>query len=89
MLGPMATTRRRVPWRARVQTSDFSWIKGEDLDGGRTRSRVPSRYGIALAILDDDPGVRPAAHSNVASKAQWFTITDDLPQFPESRGSAR
>ncbi len=40
-----------------------------------------SRYGIALATLDDDPGVRPAAHVFVSSKAPWFTITDDLPQF--------
>jgi hypothetical protein len=42
-----------------------------------------SRYGIALATLDDDPGVRPATHIFVSSKATWFTITDDLPQFPE------
>ena len=44
---------------------------------------APSRYGIALATLDDDPGARPLAHVFVASKAPWFTITDDLPQFPE------
>jgi hypothetical protein len=46
---------------------------------------APSRYGIALAVLDEDPGVRPAAHNYVAYKAPWFTITDDLPQFPEGR----
>ena len=46
---------------------------------------APSRYGIALATLDDDPGVRPLAHIFVASKAPWFTITDDLPQFAEAR----
>jgi hypothetical protein len=46
---------------------------------------APSRYGIALATLDDDPGVRPLAHVFVASKAPWFTITDDLPQFAEGR----
>jgi hypothetical protein len=46
---------------------------------------APSRYGIALALLDDDPGVRPAAHVYVAYKAPWFTITDNLPQFPEGR----
>ena len=50
--------------------------------------QVSSRYGIGLATLDDDPGVRPACHSYVASKAPWFTITDDLPQFPEARGQA-
>jgi hypothetical protein len=40
-----------------------------------------SEYGIALGTLDDDPGVRPLAHIFVASKAPWFEITDDLPQF--------
>ena len=54
-----------------------SWTAQHDPD-------VPSRYGIALATLDDDPGVRPLSHSHVASKAPWFTITDDLPQFPEA-----
>jgi hypothetical protein len=59
-----------------------AWVAASDPE-------VPSRYGIALATLDEDPGVRPAAHTFVASKAPWFTITDDLPQFPESRGSAQ
>jgi len=40
------------------------------------------QYGIALAILDDPPA-RPALHCFVASKAPWFEITDDLPQYPE------
>jgi hypothetical protein len=42
-----------------------------------------SQYGVALAILDDDPPVRPACHVFVGSKAPWFEITDDLPQYPE------
>jgi hypothetical protein len=45
--------------------------------------QAPSRYGIALATLDDDPGVRPLAHIFVGSKAPWFEITDDLPQHAE------
>ena len=49
---------------------------------------APSRYGIALATLDDDPGVRPAAHAFVANKAPWFEITDDLPQYPRLPGIA-
>ena len=44
---------------------------------------APLRYGIALATLDGDPGVRPTAHIFVSSKAPWFAITDDLPQFSE------
>jgi len=38
-------------------------------------------YGVPLGALDDDPGVRPELHVHVASKAPWFTVTDDLPQF--------
>jgi hypothetical protein len=44
--------------------------------------RSLSQYGIPLAILDDPP-VRPACHVFVGSKAPWFEITDDLPQYAE------
>jgi hypothetical protein len=40
-----------------------------------------SYYGVPLGVLDGDPGVRPELHVHVASRAPWFTITDDLPQF--------
>jgi len=40
------------------------------------------QYGVALALLDDPPA-RPALHCFVASKAPWFEITDDLPQYSE------
>jgi hypothetical protein len=40
-------------------------------------------FGIALGTLDDDPGIRPESHIFVGSKAPWFEITDDLPQYPE------
>jgi hypothetical protein len=43
----------------------------------------PERLGLPLGTLDDDPGARPAAHVFVGSKAPWFEITDDLPQFAE------
>jgi len=36
---------------------------------------------VTLGTLVDDPAIRPAAHIFVGSKAPWFTITDDLPQF--------
>jgi hypothetical protein len=41
----------------------------------------PEVYGLALGTLDDDPGVRPAFHVFVGSKAPWHEITDDLPQY--------
>jgi hypothetical protein len=40
-------------------------------------------YGIALATLDADPGVRAVRHDFVASKAPWFEITDELPQHEQ------
>jgi hypothetical protein len=33
--------------------------------------------------LTDDPTIRPTKHIFVGSKAPWFTITDDLPQYEE------
>ena len=36
---------------------------------------------VAMGTLTDDPSIRPSAHIFVGSKAPWFTITDDLPQY--------
>lgn len=33
--------------------------------------------------LDGDPEVRPIVHIHTASKAPWYEITDDLPQFAD------
>jgi hypothetical protein len=49
----------------------------------QSHSQILTEYGIALSTLDDDPGVRPESHCFVRSKAPWFEITDDLPQYPE------
>lgn len=38
---------------------------------------------VALGTLTDDPAIRPTAHIFVGSKAPWFTITDDLPQYDQ------
>ena len=38
---------------------------------------------VPMGALDDDPGVRPAEHIFVASKAPWFEIVDALPQHAE------
>jgi hypothetical protein len=37
----------------------------------------------ATGLLDHDPQVRPALHMFVGSKAPWWSITDDAPQFEE------
>jgi hypothetical protein len=36
---------------------------------------------VAMGTLVDAPTIRPAAHIFVGSKAPWFTIADDLPQY--------
>ena len=36
---------------------------------------------VAMGSLVDAPSIRPTEHIFVGSKAPWFEITDDLPQF--------
>jgi hypothetical protein len=38
---------------------------------------------VAMGSLEDEPSLRPTGHIFVGSKAPWFEITDDLPQFEE------
>ncbi len=48
--------------------------------------RVSPERGVVVVpagSLDSDPGVQPLAHIFVGSKASWFDITDQLPQYTE------
>lgn len=38
---------------------------------------------VTMGTLVDDPSIRPTAHIFVGSRAPWFAITDDLPQYEE------
>jgi hypothetical protein len=38
---------------------------------------------VSLGTVLGDPGLRPEVHIFVGSKAPWYEITDDLPQFEE------
>jgi hypothetical protein len=40
-----------------------------------------TRVHVTMGTLVDTPTIRPSAHIFVSSKAPWFTITDDLPQY--------
>jgi len=73
--------------------SDRLLVFGED-DGNNTRCAVcgsllfsvvrDGRYvHVALGSLVDAPAIEPRGHIFVGSKAPWFEITDDLPQFEE------
>jgi hypothetical protein len=46
--------------------------------------RHPEVLGFPLGTLDTDPGVKPARHVFVGSKAPWYDITDSLPQSDEA-----
>ena len=37
---------------------------------------------VGLGSLVDTPTIRPMFHMFVASKAEWYEITDSLPQYP-------
>ena len=52
-------------------------------DCGSKLPHVRNRVVIPAGSLDDDPGIRPALHIFVASKAPWFAICDDLPRYDE------
>jgi hypothetical protein len=41
---------------------------------------------VGMGSLIDTPSIRVSAHIFVGSKAPWFEITDDLPQFEEYAG---
>jgi hypothetical protein len=41
---------------------------------------------VAMGSLVDAPSISPTEHIFVGSKAAWFEITDDLPQFDEHSG---
>jgi hypothetical protein len=52
--------------------------------GGAPRiSRERGVASIPAGTLDSDPGIRPEAHIYVGSKAPWFEISDDIPQYAE------
>lgn len=38
---------------------------------------------VTLGTFEDTPTIRPSAHIFVGSKARWYSITDQLPQFDE------
>jgi catechol 2,3-dioxygenase-like lactoylglutathione lyase family enzyme len=38
---------------------------------------------VAMGSLVDEPTIRPTKHIFIGSKAPWFDITDDLPQYEE------
>lgn len=56
---------------------------------GTDDGRVTS---ITLGTVEGDPGIRPELHMFAGSRAPWYEISDDLPQYdewpPDDRESA-
>jgi hypothetical protein len=76
-----------------TQGADNLLIVGEE-DANHTRCgacgsllysvvREGAYVHVAMGSLVDAPSIRPAEHIFVGSKAPWYEITDDLPQFEE------
>ncbi len=73
--------------RGEEMTLKYGDNSGHDVHCGACGSLLYSvvregRYvHVAMGTLVDCPTIRPARHIFVGSKAPWFEITDDLPQF--------
>ncbi len=49
-----------------------------------SRDTLAGVIRIRAGLLDEPLQVKPAYHFYTASKCSWFTISDDLPQYPEA-----
>ncbi|MCP3893740.1 MAG: GFA family protein [Bacteroides sp.] len=47
---------------------------------GTEKGRITT---VTLGTVEGDPSIKPESHIFVGSKAQWYEINDDLPQFEE------
>ena len=48
------------------------------------KDTLPGVVRIRAGLINEPIEVKPIAHFHVASKANWWPITDSLPQFPEA-----
>jgi hypothetical protein len=48
------------------------------------RDAAPDALRLRAGTLDEPADLTVAFHFNVASKAGWWSIADDLPQHPQS-----
>jgi hypothetical protein len=56
----------------------FCRVCGSPVPG---RTRHLHTVSVPAGALNDDPGVRPALHTFMSSKAPWWEANDDLPKF--------
>jgi hypothetical protein len=46
---------------------------------------VPGQVRVRAGLLEPPVAARPAFHFFTESKADWWSITDDLPRYPHAR----
>ena len=61
-------------------------VSARDISGSGMGFYNTTYVHVGMGSLVDTPSIRPTAHIFVGSKAHWFEITDDLPQFEEYAG---
>lgn len=44
----------------------------------------PKTFPLNAQLFDDDLGIRPVLHEHVSEKANWYEITDGLPQYADA-----
>ena len=45
---------------------------------------MPGVLRVRVGVINEPLAARPVAHFYTASKCNWWSINDDLPQFPEA-----
>ena len=63
--------------------SGSGWCFCSECGSSLASSEQGKVTSITLGTVEGDPGIKPAAHIFVGSKASWHEISDDLPQFDE------
>jgi hypothetical protein len=82
------------PEKLRVTKGEDALITSGDPDGRHARrcgncfsllywTGYEGKIRVPYGTLTDEPTLKPAAHIYVGSKAPWYDILDDLPQYDE------
>lgn len=53
------------------------------------KESLPGVLRVRVGLISEPLAARPVAHIYTASKCNWWSIDDDLPQFPEAYRSQR
>ncbi len=83
LLGGADAVERYLPAAPWKHVRSFCRTCGSPLGDPLAEDEV---FPIAASALDDDPGVRPVLHQNLASKPAWYEVTDGVKGIPGTYG---